>query len=108
MSDEKKLTISDPVDGEILKRFEALQVLRDQLANRNLEIDQEKVRIQRAAAQVEGERQKLFESVLIARGLPPNFPVEIDSKTGVITTKEEIPSIEAPTSTNGSSVEATA
>lgn len=81
---EAKLTINDPIDAETLQKFSQLQMSRVQVAERLLDLEQEKVRTMRAAAQIDTERQRLFETVLVARGLPPNFPVEIDAKTGLM------------------------
>jgi hypothetical protein len=79
---EKKLTIDDPVEPELLAKFGQLQQARMQCAERLLDLKQEEVRVLRAAANVDAERQKIFEGLLLSRGLPPNFPVEIDAKTG--------------------------
>jgi hypothetical protein len=87
MSDEtseSKLTINDPVDQETLTKFSQLQTARLQLSERLLDLEMEKVRTIRAATQVDTERQRLFETVLLARGLAPNAPVEVDAKTGII------------------------
>jgi len=78
----KKLTLDDPVEPELLGKFGQLQQARMQCAERLLDLEQERVRVLRAAANVDAERQKLFEGLLLSRGLPPNFPVEIDGKTG--------------------------
>ena len=82
---EKKLTLDDPIDSETLGKLGQLQQARLQCADRLLDLEQERVRILRAAAQVDAERQKVFEGVLLSRGLPPNFPVTIDGATGKMT-----------------------
>jgi len=81
---DQSKTIDTPVSQEDLAKFAQLQGARLQIAERILELEQEKVRAMRAAANVDSERQKLFEKVLVERGLSPGFPVEIDSKTGQI------------------------
>jgi hypothetical protein len=88
-SNQPQLTLSDPIDPDTIKRFQQLQSSRLQIADHLLGMEQEKVRLLRAAQNVEAERQRLFEGVLLARGLPPNFPVEIDALTGVIKPIEE-------------------
>jgi len=82
---KKVLTIEDPIDEETLERFKTLQGVRMQCAERLLDLEQEKVRTLRMAAGIDQDRQKVFEAQLVARGLPPNFPVEIDATTGKIT-----------------------
>ncbi len=84
MSDEKKLTPSDPVDTETRKRLEELSAARYELGERLLEIEQEKVRLLVAANRVDEERSRLFEKVLMERGLPPNTPIEIEAQTGAL------------------------
>lgn len=84
-SQATKLTINDPVDAETLKSFGELQAARGQMSERLLDLEMEKVRTLRAASNIDSERQRLFEKVLMDRGLPPNAPVEIDAKTGKIT-----------------------
>jgi hypothetical protein len=83
-SNQPKLTIADPVDADTLKKFQQLQASRLQVAEHLLNLEQEKIRLMRAASNIEAERQRLFEEVLMSRGLPPNYSVEIDGKSGVI------------------------
>jgi hypothetical protein len=81
-TDKKKLTLDDPVDAETLGALGQLQQRRLQCAERLLDLEQEKIRVLRMAAGVDAERQKAFEGLLVSRGLPPNFPVNIDAETG--------------------------
>ena len=89
-SNQPKLTIADPVDAETLKKFQQLQSSRLQVAEHLLNIEQDKIRLMRAASNIEAERQRLFEEVLMSRGLPPNYPVEIDGKTGVMKDQQAV------------------
>lgn len=79
---EKKLTINDPVDPETLKQLAAVHDARTQLALQLLEMEEEKVRLLVAARPLREERAKLFEKILIDRGLPPSFQVDIDLTNG--------------------------
>jgi len=88
-SNQPKLTIADPVDAETLRKFQQLQSSRLQVADSLLSLEQDKIRLMRAASNIEAERQRLFEGVLISRGLPTNYPVEIDAKTGAVKPVEE-------------------
>jgi hypothetical protein len=89
MADEtprkQQLTLDDPVDTETLQKFNKLEVARHELGARMLEIEQEKIRILGAAHQVDQQSQRLFEQVLLDRGIKPNAPVDIDSTTGKVT-----------------------
>ena len=88
-SNQPKLTLTDPVDAETLRKFQQLQASRLQIADNILGLEQEKVKLLRAAQNIDAERQRMFEGVLLIRGLPPNYPVEIDAKTGNIKPLEE-------------------
>lgn len=88
-SNHPKLTINDPVDPETLGKLHQLQSSRTQVAESLLNLEQDKIRLMRAASNIEVERQRLFEGILIDRGLPPNYRVEIDAKTGVMKPVEE-------------------
>lgn len=96
MSDEKKLTPSDPVDPATRKRMEELAAARYEFGERLLEIEQEKVKLLVAANRVDEERGRLFEKVLMDRGLSPNTPIEIEAQTGNIRVLRPTPPVEAP------------
>ena len=78
------LTLSDPVQADVLAKFSELDGARYELGLRLLELEQERVRVLAAAHQVDQQRQRLFEQVLIERGLQPGTPVSINDKTGEI------------------------
>jgi hypothetical protein len=82
--EKKRLTVDDPIDDDSRARFTALQDSRLRVGDRLLDIELEKVKLMRSASAIDNERQKLFERVLLERGLSPNQPVTIDSGTGQI------------------------
>lgn len=85
MSEEaKKLTPNDPVDAETRKKLEELGAARYDVADKMLELEQEKVKILVAANRIDEERNRIFEKILMDRGLAPTTPVEIEAQTGVI------------------------
>lgn len=89
MSETKQpLTPNDPVSPETLKKFEELDSARYELASRLLDLEQERVRLLAAAHQVDQQRQRLFEKVLLERGLDPATAVSINDKTGAINVLE--------------------
>ncbi len=95
--EKKRLTADDPVDEETRAKFSALQDSRLRVSSRLLDLELERVRLIRSASAIDTEHQKLFERVLIERGLPPNQPVTIDQATGQIKvlTKSELESLMA-------------
>jgi len=87
MSDEKtekKLTVNDPVDAETLLRIGELTGARYDVGERMLDLEQAKVSLLVTAKQIDDEKARLFNKILLERGLPPNTPVELNSDTGAI------------------------
>lgn len=101
MSTENKLTVADPISQETLSKFQQLAQSRAQLSEQYVDLDNEKIRLQIAIRQIDQEKQRLFESVLVERGLTPTTPVEIDSQTGLINvlTPAGAPQAEEPPAT---------
>jgi len=87
----QKLTVNDPISPEILAQFNELEDSHYKVANHLLSIEQERIRLLSAAHQVDLQRQRLFEKVLMERGLAPTTQVEIDSKTGTLKLLEKAP-----------------
>ena len=79
---EKKLTLNDPVDPETLRRLETVHSTRQQIAMQLLEMEEERVRLLVAARPLRDERNRIFEKILIERGLPPTLAIDIDLETG--------------------------
>jgi hypothetical protein len=82
--EKKRLTVDDPVDEETRGKFSSLQDARLRTGDRLLDLELEKIQLIRSVSAIDNERQKLFERVLIERGLSPSQPVTIDSTTGQI------------------------
>lgn len=89
MSEPKRLTISDPVDPTVLSQLENLDRVRVDLGSQLLDLEQQKVGILAAAHRVEQQRQRLFDTVLMERGLDPKTLVQVDSKTGSIALRKD-------------------
>lgn len=85
MSDEaKKLTANDPVEPDTRKRLEELAGARFDVAERLLDLEQEKVKLLVAANRLDEERNRVFEKILMDRGMAPTTPIEIEAQTGNI------------------------
>ncbi len=85
MSEETtKLTPNDPVDLATRKRLEDLNATRYDVADKLLELEQEKVKVLVAANRIDEERNRIFEKILMDRGLAPTTPIEIEAQTGNI------------------------
>lgn len=79
---QRRLTPEDPVSMEQLNRLRLLQESRLDISDRFLTLEQEKVKLLAAARRVDEEKQRVFEGLLLERGLPPDATVEIDASTG--------------------------
>lgn len=92
---EKKLTVNDPVPPELLRRIGELTGARYDLADRLLDLEQQKVSILVSAKQIDDEKTRVFNKILMDRGLPPNTPIEIDGESGLIKV-HQLPTPPAP------------
>jgi hypothetical protein len=86
-----KLTVEDPVAPEVLKALADLRDSRLRIGDQVLDLEAEKVRLMVAVRQIDAEKQRTFEKILMDRGLPPTFPVEIDGQTGKIKPLAPVP-----------------
>lgn len=82
---EKKLTANDPVNAETLKRIGELTGARYDVADKLLDLEQHRVTLLVTAKQIDEEKGRLFNKILLDRGLPPGTPIELDGETGAIT-----------------------
>lgn len=84
----QRLTLNDPVPLETLQQFNQLESARVEIAMRVLELEQERVRLLAGAHQLDQQQRRMFEKVLVERGLQANTPVDIDSTTGQLKLRE--------------------
>ncbi len=88
--DEKQaLTPNDPVDTETLEQFRRLQEARQRFADNLLSLEQEKIQLLAAVKKIDDQRNRLFETCSIERGIPPQTRIEIDARSGKITILDE-------------------
>jgi len=96
MSDEQtpqKLTLENPVDAETLKKLSELRDSRLRIGDQILDLESEKVRLMVAVRQIDAEKQRVFEKILMDRGLPPSFPLEINGENGEIKPLAPMPEV---------------
>lgn len=85
MSDTKKrLSVTDPVDPEVVSQLEDLSQAKMEIAQAMLELEQEKVGLLAHAHRVDQQTKRLFDGVLLERGIDPATRVTV-SKSGEIT-----------------------
>jgi len=79
-----KLNADTPIDAETLRKFEELEGAKAGIAEQFLALEQSRIRLLTAAGQVDTQRRRLYETVLVSRGIDPTTPVEVNGETGVI------------------------
>jgi hypothetical protein len=94
-TETRTLTVNDPVDQDTLDRFAQLDMSANQVCRRVGDMELERVRLVRALATLDSERSKLFEKILMDRGLAPTTVIHINPQTGEITM--DSPPVENPT-----------
>jgi hypothetical protein len=83
-SEAKRKTISDPVGKETLDRLRELDNAQSDMGRRLLEVEQERMRILSGAHQLDTQKTRIFETILVERGLSPNARVSLDPETGIL------------------------
>jgi chromosome segregation ATPase len=86
---ERPLTPEDPVGAAVLEQLQHLQDARLEMGDRLLTLEQDRIQILGAVRKIDDQRNRLFESCLIDRGLPPTARAQIDGKTGKIFVESE-------------------
>lgn len=95
--DSKKLTIDDPVSREILNQLDGLQEVLNQLGQQALTLDEEKIRVLAASRRVKEQRQRIFQNILVERGISLETSIKIEASTGKLIIEGGNPApVEAP------------
>jgi hypothetical protein len=85
---EKQLTMKDPVSEETFEQLVTLRDAKQQMALKLLELKNEEIQILAAAKRTDMQSRRLFEQILVERGLDPASEVFIDAKTRQLVSKE--------------------
>ena len=83
-TEPQRLTIDDPIAQEALQQLAALHNARVELSDRNASLDLEKVGILAGLRRLDEQKQQLFQSLLVERGLAPDTEVTINPRTGKV------------------------
>lgn len=102
----KKLSPEDPVAPETLQQLRQLHEARLHLCERAVDLDQEKIQVLAAVKRLDDQKRRVFEAILVDRGLSPQTQVEIDSRTGKLVSIEQpephiVPPPEQPVEAEG-------
>ncbi len=93
---EKRLSLEDPVGKETLDKLAELETTEINTALQLMAIKQEEVKLGAVGRRIEDERQRIFQKLLMERGLAPNTPATIDSTSGKITVVRPPQGMQAP------------
>jgi hypothetical protein len=74
----RTLTVNDPVEKEVVQQLAEMERARMQLVDRNAYLDLEKDRTLGALRGLEAQHRKIYEKILLTRGLDPTTVVQID------------------------------
>ncbi len=83
-TEPQRLTIDDPIAQEALQQLSALHNARVELSERNASLDLEKIGVLAALRRLDEQKQQLFQSLLVERGLAPDTEVTINPRTGKV------------------------
>lgn len=79
---QQRLTPDDPVSPDQLNRLRLLQESHQDIADRFITLEKEKVKLLAASRRIDDEKQRVFQGILMERGLAPDAEVEIDAGNG--------------------------
>lgn len=80
----KKLNLNDPIGKEALDKLAELEAAEVNTALNIKALRQEEIKLLAADRRIQDERTRLFQKLLMDRGLAPNTPAQIDRETGRI------------------------
>lgn len=84
-NDEKKrLTLEDPVDEATLVALARLRDVRMGIGSQLIDLELQKVQLLGSVRRIDEQNQRMFDAILVDRGLAPGTTIELDGKTGRI------------------------
>ncbi len=94
---ERRLTINDPVSPETVQQLRQIQSAQADLGLELLRLEQRRIQVLAVAKKLDEQHQRVFQGILVERGLDPTTPVELDGTSGKISMKKppEAPEAEA-------------
>ena len=87
---EKQLTVNDPVSEDVFEQLVTLRDSKQQMALKLLELENDKIQILAASKRTEMQSRRLFEQILVERGIDPSQEVVIDANTRQLIFKDPV------------------
>jgi len=86
-----EIDINTPVSPEVIESLASLLRDREEKSNQLLQLELTKIQLLRDVVGIDNAKNQVFGRISSERGLPPNFPIEIDRSTGVIRALVDLP-----------------
>lgn len=83
-TDKKRLTPEDPVSAAELEGLARLRDVRMSIGAQLIDLELQKVQLLGSVRRIDEQNQRIFDTLLVDRGLPPGTTIELDGKTGKI------------------------
>lgn len=87
--EKRRLTPEDPVEKGHLLQLAQLRDARMAIGQQLLDLEQRKIQLLAVAKRIDDQNQRLFDSLLVDRGLAPGTPIELNGETGKISVIEQ-------------------
>lgn len=78
----KQLTIEDPVPKDMVQRFHQIRAAQADCGLELLALEERKIQLLAANKKLREQHDRLFQGLLVERGLSPQTSVELDAETG--------------------------
>lgn len=85
----KRLTLDDPVAPEVLQGFRQIGEAQQNIALELVMLEERKIQLLAANKKLREQHDRLFQTILIERGLEPQTPVELDGQTRKLILKQQ-------------------
>jgi hypothetical protein len=82
MSEDKRLTVDDPVDEATLSSLAKLREVRLAIGAQLIDTEMQKIQLLGSVKKIDEQNQRLFDAILTERGLPIGTVIELDGQTG--------------------------
>ncbi len=81
-SENKRLSPEDPVDEATLVALARLRDVRLTLGAQLMDLELQKIQLLSSVKRIDEQNQRMFDEILVSRGLPPGTAVELDGPSG--------------------------
>ncbi len=98
MSDqnERRLTINDPVPGDVIQQFRQIREAQSDIGLNLLALERQKIALLAGAKKLDEQHSRMFQALLVERGVEPTTPAELDATTGKLVLMKDRSAPEPP------------